>query len=204
MKEILSKRKEAERQKRVGRILRASRKLFLKKGYTNTTMRDVCREAALSTGAVYFYFNGKDEIYASICEETFRLLLGMFREAHSDALAPLDNLIAMKDAYLAFYTDHYDRWVMLCNFRTVELPDVLLHRLEELDAQGLALLYETVDALLQEKGLSQSYDCREVSVALWASVEGLLTLHHHGQLVHVDKTLEEMVDMQHRIFIQGL
>ena len=60
MNTVTAKRKEGDRQERIQRILKAGGKLFLEKGYLNTTMRDICREAELSTGAVYFYFKGKD------------------------------------------------------------------------------------------------------------------------------------------------
>jgi AcrR family transcriptional regulator len=43
-------------------ILGAAWTCFARKGFHRTTMPEICREAGLSTGAVYSYFPGKEEI----------------------------------------------------------------------------------------------------------------------------------------------
>jgi AcrR family transcriptional regulator len=49
-------------------ILQAAVRCAARKGFQRTTMRDICREANLSTGAVYNYFKSKEEILeALIC-----------------------------------------------------------------------------------------------------------------------------------------
>jgi AcrR family transcriptional regulator len=205
MKDILAKRKEAERRARIETILRAGRKLFLKKGYSNTTMRDICQASELSTGAVYFYFKGKDEIYARICEESFHILLEMFKNAVKDLPSPMDRLHSLKAAYLKFYSRCNDRWLMLnSGFRNASLAPELLDRIEQLDVQTLSVPHETVIDLLEEKGLSQQYDCMEITIALWASVEGLLTIHNQGYFKNTQLTLEQLVDTQINIFFKGL
>ena len=55
---------EKQRQTRIRTIVRAARKLFLKKGYHATTIRDICRKSGLSNGTLYFYFENKDALYA--------------------------------------------------------------------------------------------------------------------------------------------
>jgi AcrR family transcriptional regulator len=49
---------EAQRE----RILDAATACFARKGFTATTMPEICREARLSTGAVYRYFLTKEDI----------------------------------------------------------------------------------------------------------------------------------------------
>jgi AcrR family transcriptional regulator len=44
------------------KILDAAMMCFARKGFTETTIVDICREAQLSTGAVYRYFKNKNEI----------------------------------------------------------------------------------------------------------------------------------------------
>lgn len=50
-------------------ILDAARRLFIAQGYDRTTLREIAREAAVSTGAIYIYFRTKAEILAAICRE---------------------------------------------------------------------------------------------------------------------------------------
>lgn len=50
-------------------ILSAAEKVFIEKGFHQSSMREVIEEAGLSTGAVYNYFRGKADIVGAICEE---------------------------------------------------------------------------------------------------------------------------------------
>jgi AcrR family transcriptional regulator len=47
-------------------ILSAALRCFAREGFHRTTMKDIFREAKLSPGAVYSYFEGKDELIAAI------------------------------------------------------------------------------------------------------------------------------------------
>ncbi len=205
MKDVLEKRQKAERQARRDRILHAGRKLMLKKGYANTTMRDICQEAQLSTGAVYFYFKGKDEIYAQVCEESFNLLISMFSKTFAEHSDPLERLKALKATYLEFYLKHNDRWVMLSSgFRNVGLPNDLFNKLDALDQKAISLACDTVEAYLADQNLLDTYTSREINLVLWASFEGLMTLHNQKHLPDTGSTIEEMAEKQLQIILKGL
>ena len=51
-------------------ILEAAWRCFGRKGFHRTTMRDICAEAELSPGAVYRYFQGKDELIRAVASKT--------------------------------------------------------------------------------------------------------------------------------------
>jgi len=53
-----------------GKLLAAARRLFTRKGYAATTMRDVARAARSSVGNLYFYFENKDQLIRTLLEET--------------------------------------------------------------------------------------------------------------------------------------
>ena len=48
-------------------ILDAAQRLFVAQGYDRTTLREIAREAGLSTGAIYIYFQTKAEILEAVC-----------------------------------------------------------------------------------------------------------------------------------------
>jgi AcrR family transcriptional regulator len=56
-------------------IIRASMRLYTRKGYFNTSMRDISRETGLSTGAIYHHFAGKEEIAKENLRRTVAFLL---------------------------------------------------------------------------------------------------------------------------------
>ncbi|MCX5536365.1 TetR/AcrR family transcriptional regulator [Streptomyces sp. NBC_00006] len=55
-------------------IIDAARARFAEHGFARTSMPDIVRASGLSTGAIYRYFKGKDEIVAAICEQSSRAL----------------------------------------------------------------------------------------------------------------------------------
>jgi TetR/AcrR family transcriptional regulator, repressor for uid operon len=49
-------------------ILDAAEQCFARAGFHRTTMQDICREAAVSSGALYVYFASKEDLIAGITE----------------------------------------------------------------------------------------------------------------------------------------
>ena len=49
-------------------ILDAAERCFARAGFHRTTMQAICREAEVSPGALYIYFNSKEALIAGICE----------------------------------------------------------------------------------------------------------------------------------------
>jgi len=54
---------------RKNQILEAARACFLRKGFHQTTMQDICQECGLSAGAIYRYFGGKEDIVEAASEQ---------------------------------------------------------------------------------------------------------------------------------------
>lgn len=52
------------------RIVAAALRVFGEKGYRRSTVQDVVRESGLSVGAIYTYFNSKDELFLASCDLT--------------------------------------------------------------------------------------------------------------------------------------
>lgn len=49
-------------------ILDAAGACFAREGFHRTTIQDICREAELSPGALYVYFDSKEALIAGLCE----------------------------------------------------------------------------------------------------------------------------------------
>ena len=55
----------------VKKILEVSYKLFLEKGYDETSIQDIIDEIGMSKGAIYHHFKSKEEILNKICETNY-------------------------------------------------------------------------------------------------------------------------------------
>lgn len=60
---------EAHRRHRRRQILDAAISCFTRQGFQRTSMEDITREAKLSTGAIYSYFQSKDQIIETLADE---------------------------------------------------------------------------------------------------------------------------------------
>lgn len=68
MPKVSSEHLESRRRK----ILSAALRCFGRKGFHQTTMRDICRQARLSSGALYLYFKSKEDLIRAVAEEARR------------------------------------------------------------------------------------------------------------------------------------
>ena len=209
MKEATAQRHAEDRKKRRERILNAARRMFLQHGYNNTTIRDICNQSHLSNGAVYFYFTSKDEIYACIYEESFRLLIDCLDRAVAENVPPLSKIEAFLKAYLSFYTEHNDHWNILdISFKRLTLPRHVADRFDGFMEQAFAPLRRAVTDYLVEKGMTDRFDPLETSILLVTGIDGIFYNHRQRFL---QKMLEDsglhlhrLVETQIRIFKQML
>jgi len=101
----MAKRKEAHRAK----LLQAAVRLFGKQGYHATTVPSIVRKSASSTGAFYFYFRNKDDIFTSVL-----VLIGeRIAEVLNRAIASAggDTSLQMKvavETFILYLVDHPD------------------------------------------------------------------------------------------------
>ncbi|HSM92800.1 MAG TPA: helix-turn-helix domain-containing protein [Anaeromyxobacteraceae bacterium] len=62
------------------RVLAAARRLFVRRGYFNTSMPEIVREAGVSVGSIYHHFADKQAIAAALYRETMEGILAAMRE----------------------------------------------------------------------------------------------------------------------------
>ena len=65
-------------------LIEAAKKEFLEKGYNKASLRNICAKAGMTTGALYFFFDNKEDLYSSIVnppiEELKRMIIEHFKE----------------------------------------------------------------------------------------------------------------------------
>lgn len=67
------------------RLVDAAKKEFLEKGYEKASLRKICADANVTTGAMYFFFKNKQDLFTSSVSETAEhLLLLVKRQTESE------------------------------------------------------------------------------------------------------------------------
>ena len=59
---------ENEPSKTRERILTIACEVFAKRGFRNTTVRDICQQAGVNVASVNYYFNSKEKLYEEVCK----------------------------------------------------------------------------------------------------------------------------------------
>ena len=65
-------------------LIEAAKKEFLEKGYNKASLRSICAKAGMTTGALYFFFDNKEDLFSSIInpplEELKKMIKAHFEE----------------------------------------------------------------------------------------------------------------------------
>ena len=85
-------------------LLEAAKKEFLEKGYNKASLRKICSQAGVTTGALYFFFNNKEDLFAAIVDEPIRQLKDMLVEHFNEDRAYMASLKSLDDIEM----DHSD------------------------------------------------------------------------------------------------
>ncbi len=93
------------------KLLECAMKEFFEKGYMKASLRNICKEAGVTTGALYFFFKDKEDLFGSLVEDTLNGLNEII-EKHfieeaiaTEALAGGDMSIAALAAAQGFEDD---------------------------------------------------------------------------------------------------
>ena len=98
---------EALVKERRNHIVRCSTKLFTKKGYDRTNMRELAKACEMSAGTLYHYFGSKEEILYSIINSATSQQVGSM-EDYANELATASPTIALVELMRKFYEWHDD------------------------------------------------------------------------------------------------
>ena len=61
------------------RLIEAAKAEFLEKDYEKASLRKICSDAGVTTGAMYFFFKNKHELFTSVVAETAEHLLSLVK-----------------------------------------------------------------------------------------------------------------------------
>ena len=134
--EVLPRNKYPE--ETVQKILDASLKLFLEKGYEETTVLDIISEmGGLTRGAFYHHFKSKEEVFDALCEKLF-YESNPFEKAKSHK--ELNGLEKLKFVLRTSFDETEHHQLSMASMQLLESPAFLKKLIES--NQELAPMYQ--------------------------------------------------------------
>ena len=65
-------------------ILSAAMQEFLEKGFKSASLRNIVKTAGVTTGALYGYYDSKEDLFEALVDEHYSFLLDCFRKAQKE------------------------------------------------------------------------------------------------------------------------
>jgi AcrR family transcriptional regulator len=97
---------DPKKQEKRSSIIRASLRVFSRKGYENSALDEVAQEARLAKGTLYLYFKDKEDLYFHVMLSVLERLETFVGRQTSDSQNPLEKLAAVAKAQIGFFTDN--------------------------------------------------------------------------------------------------
>lgn len=105
------------------RLLASAKAEFMEKGYMQASLRNICKDAGVTTGALYFFFQDKEDLFAAIVEEPLNALLHVMKAHYqTEREQAKQGIILNKDfsedldiarQVIHFLYLHYDEFILI-------------------------------------------------------------------------------------------
>jgi len=199
-------RREREKKRREEEIVDAAERIFFGKGFDNSTMDDVAAEAELSKGALYKYFNSKNELCTAIVSRAMRFVIEHFEKASGlTGLNGLDTLEKICFSFLDFYRKYPEYYCSLQNYRhhrsaCGENSGVLKETIEE-NIRINSILEAAIRKGLADSSIDTAGNPAKTAAMLWGDVNGVIPA---CALSSQNEKGEELFKLTVKTLIQGL
>ncbi len=156
-------------------ILKAAMQLFANRGFHETSMSEVAREARVSKALIFWHFKTKEELFVAVLNRLLEPYFIDFAEeaAAMDERAQIEKLV---DAYLSFVRDNASsvRFFLAQMLHDQRLSEGLNDQVLKLYSGYRAMLVELIGRL-QQKGVCRRRMASESAAAfLLSALNGLL------------------------------
>ena len=205
----IHERRIRDRERRRQQIIAASKRVFVSKGVSKATIKDIAAEAELSPGTLYIYFKNKDELYSSLSIRILKhLSLRLQRLKERKELTHEQRVKAVKDALFEAYEIDPPVFITLSHLQASETlenisPD-LFEQIMGLSRESLSTLADIFEEGMMNGSLPDR-DPQKVALILWALFSGLVLWEESKRALDPRKDfLKQTLDLGFEIFGRGI
>jgi AcrR family transcriptional regulator len=196
-------RRETEKQQLRRQILDAAGELFVREGYENVSMRKIASRIGYSPTTIYLYFQDKEALFASLCEETFAGLIENLQGLSKNGADPLGALRMGLRAYIDFGLAHPNHYAVTF------LTPLTGHEGKPGPSLGPAAFDTLRHAVTHciAAGKFPGADVEMTSQLLWSAIHGvtaLLITTPRFPWVDRDELIDKLIDTQIRGLVAGV
>lgn len=160
--------KEQEREVRREMILSAALKLFAEKDYKSVTVREIAREAGMSPGTMYRYYQNIDDLFMDVFVASVKEIKEIIDlECSADKGCSLRRLC---EVYINYLNDNFSFYLMMGHFMLAgKLSFEATERLNPIMRDLMDMIEKVVIAISPD---GKPKNSRMISHALFAALNG--------------------------------
>jgi AcrR family transcriptional regulator len=177
---------------RLERLLAAVARVFAKKGYHATTMRDLARASGMSLAGMYHYVGGKEELLYLIQRRFFELVLQGASAAVAAAPDPVTKLRAFIHHHVGVFAAHMSEMKVLAR-EAETLTGERDREIRDLKRRYVDLLAGCIEGL-------DGVDPRTAAYALFGMMNWIHTWYRTGGRLSAPELADEFAEL----FLHGV
>ncbi|MDJ0840009.1 MAG: TetR/AcrR family transcriptional regulator [Acidobacteriota bacterium] len=179
-------------------ILKAARKLLVKDGVQNVSMRKIAAVIGYTATSIYYHFKNKDELIHALIDEGHEIMVTQLNQIQEDLPAdtdPVKRIEANMRGFVKFGLENPEYYEIMYMMHSQEVADLADER------PGIAP--KSVDLGIElykkayEAGLVRERDAEMTSASVAAMLHGYISmalLHRLDSRLDADKVLDDVID----------
>ena len=183
-------------EERRNQILEAAAQVFAKSGFAKSRMDDIAAESGLSKGALYWYFNSKDEIILAILGRLFEREMADLHKLQEASGTATDRLLEYTEIAIVDIKHLVQLMPMIFEYMALAFRDELV--LQSLKRYSRSF-FELSTPIIQQgidTGEFRSVNPQDVAIAVGAIFEGtaLLWVYDSGT-IQIEKHIRSSINL---------
>lgn len=140
------------------RILYAAKQEFMEKGYNKASLRSICKSAGVTTGALYFFFEGKEDLFGVMVKEPLDRLYELMQKHYTIEAKKVQTTIKQDRDYkedketanliLDYLYEYHDEFLLLLTKSQGSVYDKCIDKLVDVTERHYRLLADQTADLL--------------------------------------------------------
>ena len=184
-------------------ILDSAERLFVEKGYADTSINDIAGDADFGRTSVYQYFGGKEEIFLRVLGRYTDQLTDRVRAAAADAKTTPEMVASFLEVLRRFIKEKPAFFALYFIQRHQVEPRLPAELRTELNSRRRMLENIFRDSYRRgiERGEVRDIGAKDASNLFFAQIMGMMLLHEYYE-DEFESTLDEHLDLSLKLYLE--
>ncbi|HEY5583640.1 MAG TPA: TetR/AcrR family transcriptional regulator [Ruminiclostridium sp.] len=208
-------RKDKERLARKNEIIKAAERIFVQKGFENSTMDDIAKEAEFTKKTIYTYFKSKEELYYELMLVGFKTLNALYDEAliENVALGEIEKIKKIGYSFIEFSRNYPGYFKAISDYKTKDFDfeenenNSLVKDCYFAGEYSFELLRNCIISGIKKGEILDKADPNIVCLILWSTMVGISSLMNKKEKylnVYFNKGIEEIMETGFEMLLNSL